>query len=93
MMFVDFNKIFFPTKEQLNYQCEKIREIHYQSIKEKGHVCSNCKYNIYVQESPYSDRLDCKYGKENVINGCERYEELDIEEVIKQFKYNKQSKE
>ena len=43
-MFVDFDSIFYPTKEQKQQQIEQINNMIRKSLKTKGECCGNCKH-------------------------------------------------
>ena len=45
-MSINFNDIFHPTEEQKMQHVEYVNNMLYESLKNNGECCSNCKYNI-----------------------------------------------
>jgi hypothetical protein len=80
-MFVLFNDIFNPTPEQLKQRLRLINALLKRSLEKNGKDCGNCKYSLYVQQSPYYDYKTCKLDKSVEISGgsrekhyCDKYE-------------------
>ena len=74
-------EIFDPTPEQCIKQIEQLNELIKNDIQTHGRGCVNCKYSIYVQQSPYYDYITCKFDKSielpgglNIRHCCDRYE-------------------
>lgn len=78
-MFVSFDEVFHPTREQIARRYATIDAATRQSLATYGDSCHTCKHSVYKQISPYEERIACAIDRSVNLNRdekhlCGRYE-------------------
>ena len=79
-MFVSFDEVFHPTREQVERRCAIINATIRQNLAIYGDSCATCKHAVYKQVSPYEEYITCaldrkvNWSRGEIPHLCGQYE-------------------